>query len=131
MYGESHCCCCYPRPRSILLPLPLSAPVADDRFLTDFLRPGTNDPMPGLIGQEYEAMGGTVYYVGKPHSLVYEACFKALEVTIAYDLKSTRILPDVTLPTTTLSVGSIGSIGRADSPVRYHHLVIPPSRRES
>ncbi|CAM9613576.1 unnamed protein product [Ascophyllum nodosum] len=47
----------------------------------DFLRPGTNDPMPGLIGRAYADMGGTVHYVGKPHSLVYEACFNALRVS--------------------------------------------------
>lgn len=48
----------------------------------DYLRPGTNDPMPGLIGKAYEEMGGTVHYVGKPHPLVYEECFKALKVAI-------------------------------------------------
>lgn len=48
----------------------------------DYLRPGTNDPMPGLIGKAYEEMGGTVHYVGKPHLLVYEECFKALKVAI-------------------------------------------------
>lgn len=45
---------------------------------TDFLRPGTNDPMPGLIGKAYADMGGTVNYVGKPHPAVYQACFEAL-----------------------------------------------------
>lgn len=45
---------------------------------TDFLRPGTNDPMPGLIGRAYAEMGGTVHYVGKPHPAVYQACFQAL-----------------------------------------------------
>eukprot|EP00752_Nemacystus_decipiens_P018257 g16382.t1 len=44
----------------------------------DFLRPGTNDPMPGLIGKAYTDMGGTVNYVGKPHSAVYQACCEAL-----------------------------------------------------
>ncbi len=45
---------------------------------SDFLRPGTNDPMPGLIGNAYAEMGGTVHYVGKPHPAVYQACFEAL-----------------------------------------------------
>ncbi|CAM9988788.1 unnamed protein product [Ectocarpus sp. 6 AP-2014] len=44
----------------------------------DFLRPGTNDPMPGLIGKAYAEMGGTVHYIGKPHPAVYHACFHAL-----------------------------------------------------
>lgn len=47
-------------------------------LLTDFLRPGTNDPMPGLIGKAYADMGGTVNYVGKPHPAVYQACCDAL-----------------------------------------------------
>lgn len=47
------------------------------RMPADFLRPGTNDPMPGLIGKAYAEMGGTVHYVGKPHGLVYKACFDA------------------------------------------------------
>lgn len=53
----------------------------------DFLRPGTNDPMPGLIGKAYAEMGGTVHYVGKPHPLVYEACFKALQVNLSSDIR--------------------------------------------
>lgn len=36
--------------------------------------------MPGLIGRAYAKMGGTVHHVGKPHSAVYEACFRALLV---------------------------------------------------
>ncbi|CAM9165842.1 unnamed protein product, partial [Phaeothamnion confervicola] len=32
----------------------------------DFQRPGTNDPMPGMLGRFYGAVGGTVHYVGKP-----------------------------------------------------------------
>eukprot|EP00903_Cladosiphon_okamuranus_P019303 g17743.t1 len=44
----------------------------------DFLRPGTNDPMPGLIAKAYADMGGTVKYIGKPHPAVYQACFQAL-----------------------------------------------------
>ncbi|CAM9139410.1 unnamed protein product, partial [Hapterophycus canaliculatus] len=48
----------------------------------DFLRPGTNDPMPGLIGRAYAEMGGTVHYVGKPHPAVYRACCQALGVAV-------------------------------------------------
>lgn len=44
----------------------------------DWLRPGTNDPMPGLVGKEYAADGGQVHWVGKPHPLVYERCRTAL-----------------------------------------------------
>lgn len=51
----------------------------------DFLRPGTNDPMPGLIGKAYAEMGGTVHYVGKPLHAVYEACFEALQVNLSLD----------------------------------------------
>ncbi|KAG5187687.1 HAD-like domain-containing protein [Tribonema minus] len=40
----------------------------------DFLRPGTNDPMPGLIGRDFAAAGGAVHWVGKPYDLVYARC---------------------------------------------------------
>jgi HAD superfamily hydrolase (TIGR01459 family) len=33
----------------------------------------------GLIAAEYERMGGKVIYFGKPHSLVYQACFDLLK----------------------------------------------------
>jgi len=45
----------------------------------DIARPGCGSPMPGVIGKQYEDMGGTVHYTGKPHSSVYELCFQALE----------------------------------------------------
>lgn len=51
------------------------------------MRPGTNDPMPGLIGKAYAEMGGMVHYVGKPHPAVYEACFKALQVNLSLDCR--------------------------------------------
>ena len=34
----------------------------------------------GSIAQDYEALGGAVTYVGKPHALVYEAASKALAI---------------------------------------------------
>lgn len=43
--------------------------------------------MPGLIGKAYAEMGGTVHYVGKPHPAVYEACFKALQVSLSLDYR--------------------------------------------
>lgn len=36
--------------------------------------------MPGLIGRAYEQMGGTVHYVGKPYSAVYDRCLEILQV---------------------------------------------------
>lgn len=45
----------------------------------DVIRPGgSNDPMPGLLGQRYEGMGGQVVYVGKPYPLVYTECRRLL-----------------------------------------------------
>ncbi|CAM9136352.1 unnamed protein product [Choristocarpus tenellus] len=46
----------------------------------DFLRPGTNDPMPGLIGQDYQEAGGRTEMVGKPYSLVYHKCLEVLKM---------------------------------------------------
>jgi len=43
----------------------------------DLHRPGSNDPMPGQIGQLYKNMGGEVHYVGKPYLDVYEKCFES------------------------------------------------------
>lgn len=34
---------------------------------------------PGALAARYEALGGTVHYVGKPHSPVYGACLDALD----------------------------------------------------
>ncbi|MGH7290496.1 MAG: HAD hydrolase-like protein, partial [Myxococcota bacterium] len=34
---------------------------------------------PGTIAAMYEAMGGTVRYIGKPHAPIYGACLDALE----------------------------------------------------
>lgn len=47
--------------------------------------------MPGLIGKAYAEMGGTVHYVGKPHPAVYEACFKALQVSFFFGLSWRRV----------------------------------------
>ena len=44
----------------------------------DFYRPGSGSPMPGLIGKMYSEKGGVVQYIGKPHRVVYDACFKVL-----------------------------------------------------
>ena len=52
----------------------------------DFVRPDGNDsPMPGKLAQSYEMMLAAgycskkrVFYVGKPHSLVYEEAFRLL-----------------------------------------------------
>lgn len=39
----------------------------------DLVRPGgDNDPMPGVLGQIYEDLGGEVMYIGKPHPYVYK-----------------------------------------------------------
>ncbi|CAM9333628.1 unnamed protein product, partial [Laminaria digitata] len=70
----------------------------------DFLRPGTNDPMPGLIGKAYAEMGGTVHYVGKPHPLVYEACFKALQVNLSSDILGDKATAAVD-PSSVVGVG--------------------------
>lgn len=46
----------------------------------DVVRPGgSNDPMPGLLGQHYEEQGGRVVWVGKPHPLVYQHCRAVLQ----------------------------------------------------
>ncbi|CAM9430456.1 unnamed protein product [Discosporangium mesarthrocarpum] len=54
----------------------------------DFLRPGTNDPMPGLIGKTYKARGGRVEVVGKPYDLVYDKCFSILQMDPSQEDKS-------------------------------------------
>jgi HAD superfamily hydrolase (TIGR01459 family) len=41
----------------------------------------------GYIAQEFEQMGGTVEYIGKPHQAVYDACFKRLG-----DMDHTKVL---------------------------------------
>ncbi|MEO7743661.1 MAG: TIGR01459 family HAD-type hydrolase [Usitatibacter sp.] len=33
---------------------------------------------PGALAHRYEALGGEVFYHGKPHAPIYEACFRAL-----------------------------------------------------
>ena len=33
----------------------------------------------GAIAAEYERMGGTVHYFGKPHGAIYQACFDVLD----------------------------------------------------
>lgn len=37
-------------------------------------------PATGSIAARFEAMGGTVHYVGKPHAAVYERCFAVLDL---------------------------------------------------
>lgn len=44
----------------------------------DHLRPGTGDPMPGIIGDRYQAMGGVVHFIGKPFTEVYDECINII-----------------------------------------------------
>jgi len=45
----------------------------------DLVRPdGKDSPMPGVLGAAYEARGGSVRYVGKPHARVYEEATRCL-----------------------------------------------------
>jgi len=44
----------------------------------DFHRPGSGAPMPGLVAKMYAEKGGRVFYLGKPHATVYDACFDAI-----------------------------------------------------
>lgn len=81
LYCTSRASTCCRSPTSPTRKLPSFSRLRGRGFPTDFERPGTNDPMPGLIGQAYAAMGGTVHYVGKPHTLVYDECFALLQVT--------------------------------------------------
>lgn len=40
---------------------------------------GTQQLCAGYVAREYEAMGGLVHHVGKPHPAVYDRCFQALD----------------------------------------------------
>lgn len=46
----------------------------------DFYRPGSNSPMPGLIGKRYSEISSNavIEYIGKPYESVYSECLKAL-----------------------------------------------------
>lgn len=39
---------------------------------------GTQQLCAGAVAADYEALGGVVHYIGKPHMAVYERCFAAL-----------------------------------------------------
>mmetsp|Transcript_19607 Transcript_19607/g.65257 ORF Transcript_19607/g.65257 Transcript_19607/m.65257 type:complete len:322 (-) Transcript_19607:72-1037(-) len=49
---------------------------------------GSLGHMPGLIGQQYQLMGGKVKWFGKPHSEHFQACLK----TFGEDIKYTRVV---------------------------------------
>mmetsp|Transcript_24606 Transcript_24606/g.33718 ORF Transcript_24606/g.33718 Transcript_24606/m.33718 type:complete len:381 (-) Transcript_24606:332-1474(-) len=45
----------------------------------DLVRPdGLDSPMPGQLGQRYEALGGKVFQVGKPFDLIYDEALQIL-----------------------------------------------------
>lgn len=49
----------------------------------DFYRPGSGQPMPGLIAKKYAELIGSsdrIKYFGKPYDDVYQACFESLGV---------------------------------------------------
>lgn len=57
-----------------------------------------NPPRPvvrqGSIARLYEEMGGDVFYVGKPSSLMYEEALRVLSATGLYDLKDILMVGD-------------------------------------
>lgn len=45
------------------------------------VRLGNREPCAGALAVRYEALGGTVHYVGKPHGAVYELCMNRLGIS--------------------------------------------------
>eukprot|EP01036_Dinobryon_divergens_P040908 gene40908-54167_t len=62
-------------------------------FITnpDIMRPGSNSPMPGLIGEKYLKMGGRVHFIGKPFPAVYMECLNALTKANGTPIHPSRI----------------------------------------
>ena len=66
---------------------------------------------PGTIAAMYEAMGGTVRYIGKPHAPIYGACLDALE-----GLDWARSWPSAIRSSTTSRVRTKSASPAASSP---------------
>ena len=57
----------------------------------DIMRPGSNSPMPGQIGERYTSIGGDVSYIGKPHNEVYIKCFDLIQSYSTKPIPRSRI----------------------------------------
>jgi HAD superfamily hydrolase (TIGR01459 family) len=61
----------------------------------DMMRPGTNSPMPGQLASIYHRLTqaqAPIMFVGKPHDIVYDRCFRVLHESAEIDTGFSREL---------------------------------------
>lgn len=58
----------------------------------EVMRGGVREKCSGATAYEYEQLGGTVYYIGKPHPEIYELCFAELKKIAGRDTPKEKIL---------------------------------------